>query len=177
MFSSEFCIIFKNAITDTSGGNHLCNPHHPTPLHFFSFLCNLVTEVCSDRYSLSPISPFYFSSRVHLELYMAWFLKFLFAIFSSLFLFFCDSSYSTRNYMFKVNNRNTRARCEICSKLTNKTQERRHWCRSSFFIVNSEHISNLALVFLLLFLSRYMPSGLPTIFRFYHFFYLKNIVS
>ena len=29
------------------------------------------------------------------------------------------------NYMFKVNNRNTRARCEICSKLTIKTPERR----------------------------------------------------
>ena len=30
-----------------------------------------------------------------------------------------------RNYMFKVNNRNTRTRCEICSKLTIKTLERR----------------------------------------------------
>ena len=29
------------------------------------------------------------------------------------------------NCMFKVNNRNTRARCEICSKLTIKTPERR----------------------------------------------------
>ena len=27
------------------------------------------------------------------------------------------------NYMFKVNNRNTRTRCEICSKLTIKTPE------------------------------------------------------
>ena len=39
------------------------------------------------------------------------------------------------NYMFKVNNRNTRTRCEICSKLTIKTSERRHWrfpeCSSS----------------------------------------------
>ena len=33
------------------------------------------------------------------------------------------------NYMFKVNNRNTRTRCEICSKLTIKTPERRHWRR------------------------------------------------
>ena len=30
------------------------------------------------------------------------------------------------NYMFKVNNRNTRARGEICSKLGIKTPERRH---------------------------------------------------
>ena len=28
-------------------------------------------------------------------------------------------------YVFKVNYRNTRARCEICSKLTIKTEERR----------------------------------------------------
>ena len=30
-------------------------------------------------------------------------------------------------YLLKVNNRNTRARCEICSKLTIKIPERRHW--------------------------------------------------
>ena len=29
------------------------------------------------------------------------------------------------NYMFKVNNRNTRTRCEICSNLTIKPPERR----------------------------------------------------
>ena len=58
------------------------------------------------------------------------------------------------NYMFKVNNRNTRTRCEICSKLTIKTSERRHWRRSGVFIVNFEHISHLVLKFLLLTLSR-----------------------
>ena len=31
------------------------------------------------------------------------------------------------NYMFKVNNRNTRTRCETCSKLIIKIPERRHW--------------------------------------------------
>ena len=31
------------------------------------------------------------------------------------------------NYMFKVNNRNSRARCEICSKLTIKLPERHYW--------------------------------------------------
>ena len=40
-------------------------------------------------------------------------------------------------YLLKVNNRNTRTRYEICSKLTIKTPER-------------EHISHLVLVFLLL---------------------------
>ena len=61
--------------------------------------------------------------------------------------------------MFKVNNRNTRTRCEICSKLTIKTPERGHWCRSGVFIVNFERISQLALVFLLLTLGRKIPTG------------------
>ena len=59
-------------------------------------------------------------------------------------------AFPTNNYMFKVNNRNTRPRCEICSKLTIKKQERRHWRRCGVFIVNFEHISNLVLVFLVL---------------------------
>ena len=36
------------------------------------------------------------------------------------------------NYLLKVNNRNTRTRCEICSKLTIKTPERCHWQMISF---------------------------------------------
>ena len=31
------------------------------------------------------------------------------------------------NYMFKVNNRNTRTKSEICSKLTIKIPEQRQW--------------------------------------------------
>ena len=38
----------------------------------------------------------------------------------------------------KVNNRNTRTRCEICPKLTIKIPEQRHW---RVFIVNFENIS------------------------------------
>ena len=52
------------------------------------------------------------------------------------------------NYVFKVDNRNTRTRCEICSKLTIKTPEQRQWHRSGIFIVNFEHISHLFLVFI-----------------------------
>ena len=33
-------------------------------------------------------------------------------------------------YWFKVNSRNTTKRCEICSKLTIKTPQRRHWLRT-----------------------------------------------
>ena len=46
-------------------------------------------------------------------------------------------------YLLKVN-------CEICSKLTIKTPERRHWHRSGVVIVHFEHISHLVLLFLLL---------------------------
>ena len=65
-----------------------------------------------------------------------------------------DSIFPAGNYVFKVNNRNTRTRCEICSKLTIKTPKQRLWRPSDVFIVNFEHISHLALVFLLLNLSR-----------------------
>ena len=54
------------------------------------------------------------------------------------------------NYMFKVNNRNTNTRCEICSKLKIKTLERRERRRSGAFIVDLENISHLVLVSLLL---------------------------
>ena len=38
----------------------------------------------------------------------------------------CQISNPVGIYLLKVNNRNTRTRCEICSKLTIKTPERRH---------------------------------------------------
>ena len=36
-------------------------------------------------------------------------------------LHIADSTNPTGNYMFKVDNRNTRTRCEICFKVNNKT--------------------------------------------------------
>ena len=53
-------------------------------------------------------------------------------------------------YLLKVNNRITRSRCKICSKLTIKAPERRQWRRSGVVIVSFEHISHFVLVFLLL---------------------------
>ena len=52
-------------------------------------------------------------------------------------------------YLFKVTNKNTRKRCEIYSKLTIKTPERRQRRYSGVFMVNFEYISQLFLVFLL----------------------------
>ena len=56
------------------------------------------------------------------------------------------------NYMFKVNNRNTRTKSEICSNLTIEIPKRRH-------------IS--LLVFLLLNLSRLMPTGVNIVSSFF----------
>ena len=44
--------------------------------------------------------------------------------------------YQADIYLLKVNNRNTRTRCEICSKLTIKIPERRQCRRSGIFILN-----------------------------------------
>ena len=51
---------------------------------------------------------------------------------ASLSYWICEfqNSVNTEN---KVNNRNTRTRCEICSKLTIKTPERRHWQLWTYF--------------------------------------------
>ena len=46
------------------------------------------------------------------------------------------SLFPTSIYLLKVNYRNTRTRCKICSKLTIKTQER----RQRVFNVNFEHL-------------------------------------
>ena len=56
-----------------------------------------------------------------------------------------ERSFLVGIYLLKVNNKNTRTRCEIC--LVNNKD-------TGVFIVNFEHISYLVLVFLLLTLSK-----------------------
>ena len=80
--------------------------------------------------------------------------------------YFFDLHTPVGQYMFKVDNRNNRKRCEICSKLTTKTLERRYGRHSDVFIVGFEHILNLVLIFLLVTLSRQMPTGTHTNFKF-----------
>ena len=53
--------------------------------------------------------------------------------------------------MPKVNNTNTRTRCEVCSKSTIKTFRFEH--------LYFEHIAHLVLVFLLLNFSKEIPAG------------------
>ena len=59
-------------------------------------------------------------------------------------------------HMFKVNNTNIR---EICSRLTIKIPERRHWRRSGGFIVKFEYISHFFLVCLMMTLNTYLFPG------------------
>ena len=82
-----------------------------------------------------------------------WFRYFTIATFRYFAMLLLQHLFQAGNCMFKVHNRNARTRCEISSKLTIKTPQRRHWRCSGVFIVNSEHISHLFLVFLLLNLS------------------------
>ena len=63
-------------------------------------------------------------------------------------------------YLLKVDNRNTRRRCSICTKLTTKTSERRQWRRCGVFFVSFEHIQHLVLVFLFLTLNMWLPVGM-----------------
>ena len=62
----------------------------------------------------------------------------------------CDIIKSVDNptgiYLLRVNNRNSRTRCEIGSQLTIKIPKRRQWRRSGIFIVNFERISHLVLL-------------------------------
>ena len=69
----------------------------------------------------------------------------LLSIFWQLYLFWI--LYPAGIYLLKVNNRNTGIRCEICSKLTVKIPERRHWRRSGIFIINFDHVSHRVLLF------------------------------
>ena len=49
-------------------------------------------------------------------------------------------------YLFKVNNRNSRKSCEICSELTTETSERCQWRPFGIFIGNFEHIAHVSSV-------------------------------
>ena len=60
------------------------------------------------------------------------------------------NSYRANIYLFKVDYRNTRKRCEICSKLTVKTPERLHWFK------NELNVNCINVVMLLFF-------GCPTV--------------
>ena len=62
----------------------------------------------------------------------------------------------------KLTIKNTRKRLEVCSQLTEKHQNDVNDVVLVFFFVNSERISHLFLVFLLLTLNKYMLAGQPS---------------
>ena len=57
-------------------------------------------------------------------------------------------------YLFKLNKDNTGLVCDICPKLTIKTQKWRHWRCSAVFIDKLEKILQIVLVFPLLNLNK-----------------------
>ena len=104
-------------------------------------------------------------------------LDFLFVNFENIQDVFLMTKFPASN-TFKVNNRNTRTRREICSKLIIKTPERRH-C-SGVFIVNFEHFSRPVLVFLLLTLNIWLPVGsisLENVRRPMFFWYFQETIG
>ena len=60
-------------------------------------------------------------------------------------------SFPANIYLFKVSSRNTRKKCEVCSKLTKRIPRQ---YRSGVFIVNFKNISHFFLVFLWLTVNR-----------------------
>ena len=70
-------------------------------------------------------------------------------IFSLMFEFWIRLWYPRKHLLVKSQNKNTSKRSEICSKLTIKTSERRHWSYSGVYIVKFDHVLHL-FVFLLL---------------------------
>ena len=84
------------------------------------------TEIFCKEYSISFLM---IARLIDLWFSRYWCLKFagLFESQKSRFLNFSGTD-PADNHTFKVNIKNTRTRCEICSKLTITTPERRHWC-------------------------------------------------
>ena len=62
-------------------------------------------------------------------------------------------TYPPNIYLFQVYITNTRTTRKICSNLTIKAPERRERCQS-VFIVKSEYLSHIVMVFLLLILNK-----------------------
>ena len=137
---------------------------------FWFFYCLLLIAIIID-YMIIPKSRSQFISNLTWKKKKTWsaFSVFLFVLSTRLFEASANSVFShecyfplkvayltfpANIYLFKVNDRNTRNRCKICSKLTIKTPEQRHWRRYDVFIANFEHISYLFLVFLSLTLNR-----------------------
>ena len=54
-----------------------------------------------------------------------------------------NTNYPVNIYLFKLNNRNSRKRCEMCSKLTIKTPERHHIFQ---FFLERQFISSVTIV-------------------------------
>ena len=79
-------------------------------------------------------------------------------------------------YVLKFKNRDTRIRCEICSKLTIKSPERRHWRYSGVFIVNFKtYFTPCSSVSIVNF--EHVNAGREFLFGLLDAFYQKNFIG
>ena len=118
----NFCII-SNCI-------NLFNGKFKMIINRQSSFCKTENVSCGHlKHPIRKISKHYTFTFIK-ALYVSWFVLFLQLVPAS-------------QYLFKVNNRNTRIRCDIYSKLTLKTHERRNWHCSGVVIVNFEHMLHL----------------------------------
>ena len=88
-----------------------------------------------------------------------------------------DSIYPTNIYLFIFDNRNTRKKCEIRSKLTIKTPERRQWRRSGVLIFDFEHISQFFVMFLMEHIVSIVSILLKHIVTYWIYFLIVSIFS
>ena len=138
-----FFLELPNNIVDTRRRFHVDTTSHNIIRHCMStgsdneiFHCSLSYIILTKLWKLvaRPRSVFSIQWKVY---YKAFFAKVL-------------SGYPAGIYLLKVDNKTSRAKCEICSKLIIMTPERQQWRSSGVFIVNFEHISHLVLAVLLL---------------------------
>ena len=74
-------------------------------------------------------------------------LKYLYSVWNSWPLIIPTATQPASNFMFKLNNRNTRTKCEICSRLTIKTPERpSFWCLHCWLWTYFAPCSNVSIV-------------------------------
>ena len=117
--------------------------------------------------TLSYVIPYYVSIKLayakHSWIYFSFILCDQHSIPADTYLFHVNwGNTNIMSSMFKVNNENTRTTPnrqntkimnEICSKLTIQIPQRPHWRHSGVFIVNTEQISHIVLMMLLLILN------------------------
>ena len=100
------------------------------------------------------ISLQFYQKETPVQLFSCIFLKYLFLKLVNSSFFLLNIFNPANICLLKVNDKNTRKTCGICSELTIKTSEWYYWYCSSVFSVNSAQVSHVILAFLFLTLNK-----------------------